>query len=181
MSVRLVLLGLLRQHQRPLYGYEIKQIIEEHMSDWTSIAFGSIYFALDKLAEEGFIENIGVEQQGKRPSRSVYQITPAGQDEFLRLLRQGWQTFERQYFETDIYLFFLAALPVDEVIGYLQRRQTILQEVLEHVTAHRAEQLEQPEVPRLATAIFDHTYVHTQAELNWVSDLLKKLESGEFP
>ena len=49
MSVRLVLLGLL--HERPLYGYEIKQIIEEHMGDWTSIAFGSIYFALDKLAE----------------------------------------------------------------------------------------------------------------------------------
>jgi len=53
MSVRLVILGLLCD--RPLYGYEIKQIIEEHMGDWTSIAFGSIYFALDKLAEEGFV------------------------------------------------------------------------------------------------------------------------------
>lgn len=48
--------------RRPLYGYEIKQIIEEHMSDWTSIAVGSIYFAIDKLAEEGFIEKTSVEQ-----------------------------------------------------------------------------------------------------------------------
>jgi DNA-binding PadR family transcriptional regulator len=180
MSVRLVLLGLLRQHQRPLYGYEIKQIIEEHMSDWTSIAFGSIYFALDKLADEGFIENIGIEQQGKRPSRSVYQITPTGQDEFLRLLRQGWQTFERQYFETDIYLFFLAALPLDEVIGYLQQRENILRGVLEHLNRHRAEELENPEVPRLAAAIFDHTVIHTQAELSWTAELLEKLQRGEY-
>jgi len=181
MYVRIVLLGLLRLNQRPLYGYEIKQIIEEHMSDWTSIAFGSIYFALDKLAEEGFIENIGVEQQGKRPSRSVYQITPTGQDEFLRLLRQGWQTLERQHFETDIYLFFMAALPVDEVIGYLQQRQNNLMGVLEHLKRRRAEELDNPEVPRLAAAIFDHTVLHTQAELDWMADLLNKLQSGEYP
>ena len=62
MSTRLVILGLLRD--RPLYGYEIKHIIEEHMGDWTSIAFGSIYFALNKLAEEDFIEKTGTTQEG---------------------------------------------------------------------------------------------------------------------
>ena len=87
MTVRLVILGLLRE--RPLYGYEIKQIIEEHMSDWTSIAFGSIYFALDKLEEENFVEKVEVKQAGKRPSRSVYQITKSGRKEFLRLLREA--------------------------------------------------------------------------------------------
>ena len=59
MSVRLVLLGLLLDG--PKYGYELKHIIEDHMGDWTSIAFGSIYFALDKLSKEEFIEKVGVE------------------------------------------------------------------------------------------------------------------------
>ena len=76
MSTRLVILGLLRE--RPLYGYEIKHIIEDHMGDWTNIAFGSIYFALKKLAEEGFVERAAVEREGNRPSRTVYQLTPAG-------------------------------------------------------------------------------------------------------
>jgi len=178
MSVRLVLLGLLRE--RPLYGYEIKQIIEEHMSDWTSIAFGSIYFALDKLAAEGFVENIGIEQAGKRPSRSVYQITDGGRQEFLRLLRQGWKTVERQYFDIDIYLFFLADLSREEVIGYLEQRRAVLLGALEHIQSHRAEELEKPEVPRLAAAIFDHTLFHTQAEMNWTVDLLEKLRLGEY-
>lgn len=177
MTVRLVILGLLRE--RPLYGYEIKQIIEEHMSDWTSIAFGSIYFALDKLAEEKFVEKVEVEQQGKRPSRSVYQITEAGKEEFMRLLRESWQQFERQYFSLDICLFFLNNLPLDEVKNYLRIRRSALQTALRKVQSHRKEQLALPEVPRLAAAIFNHTLVHTQAELNWVTDLLQKLESGE--
>jgi DNA-binding PadR family transcriptional regulator len=179
MSVRLVILGLLRD--RPLYGYEIKQIIEEHMSDWTSIAFGSIYFALAKLAEEQFIEKVGIEQEGKRPSRSVYQITAAGREEFLRLLRQGWQTYEQQFFDLDICLFFLRDLPVDEVLGYLHQRRTILQGVLDHIRSHRAEELATPQVPRLAAAIFDHSLAHVQAELDWTIDLLQKSERGEYP
>lgn len=77
MSTRLVILGLLRDQH--LHGYEIKQIIEEHMGDWTSIAFGSIYFALGKLSEEGLIEKVATEKEGNRPSRSIYQITEGGQ------------------------------------------------------------------------------------------------------
>jgi DNA-binding PadR family transcriptional regulator len=178
MSVRLVILGLLRE--RPLYGYEIKQIIEEHMSDWTSIAFGSIYFALDKLTQEKFLEKVEVGQAGKRPSRSVYQITDSGREEFLRLLRFGWQQFERDYFPLDVCLFFLDSLPLDEVVSYLQTRKSALQTALEYVQSHRAEQLALPEVPPLAAAIFDHTLIHTQAELNWVADLLMKLERGKY-
>jgi len=179
MSVRMVILGLLRE--RPLYGYELKQIIEEHMGDWTSIAFGSIYFALDKLTEEKFVEKVGVERKGKRPSRCVYQITRAGRGEFLRLLRESWQAFEPQYFDLDICLLFLNDLPSKEVIGYLRKRQAILKEVLDHLKTHRAEQLKLPDVPHHAAAIFDHSTLHTQAELAWINDLLKKLEGGEYP
>ncbi len=179
MTVRLVILGLL--HERPLYGYEIKQIIEAHMGDWTSIAFGSIYFALDKLASEKFVEMVELEREGKRPSRSVYQITDSGREEFLRLLRESWKQVERQYFSIDICLFFLESLPPGEVKNYLQMRQAALQTALGHIQSHRAEQIAIPEVPPLAAAIFDHTLVHTQAELSWVTDLLQKLESGEYP
>jgi DNA-binding PadR family transcriptional regulator len=179
MTVRLVILGLLRE--RPLYGYEIKQIIEEHMSDWASIAFGSIYFALDKLAEERFVERVSVEQDGKRPSRSVYQITDAGRAEFLRLLREGFSQIDRQTYLLDICLFFMGALPLEEVKNALRVRQAELQKVLTYVRSHRDAQLRLPEVPRLASAIFDHTLAHTEAELGWVSALLQKMEQGEYP
>lgn len=177
MSARLVILGLLCE--RPLYGYEIKHIIEEHMSDWTSIAFGSIYFALDKLAEEQLVEKVGVTRQGKRPSRSVYQITPAGRKEFTRLLRKAWQEPERQYFSVDLCLFFLDSLPLAEVKDCLRVRRSALQTALEQVQRHRKEQLARPEVPAPAAAIFDHTLAHVQTELKWLTELLQGLGNGK--
>jgi DNA-binding PadR family transcriptional regulator len=179
MTVRMVILGLLRD--RPLYGYEIKQIIEEHMNDWTSIAFGSIYFALDKLAEEKFVEKISIEKDGNRPSRSVYQITYTGREEFLRLLRENWQTVERQYFSIDICLFFLESLELSEVKKYLYNRQNVLQYTDNYIQKHHEEQLDNPDVPPLADAIFNHAMLHNQAELEWVSGLIKKIENGSFP
>ena len=176
MTVRLVILGLLRK--APLYGYEIKQIIEEHMSDWTSIAFGSIYFALDKMAEEGFVEKVSVEKEGKRPSRSVYQITQAGRAEFLRLLREGWQDVERQYYSLDVCLFFLDALPPEEILAFLRARQSALRETLRHIESHRDEEMTNPEIPPVARAIFEHSLAHTRAELSWVTDLLEKMETS---
>jgi len=179
MSTRLVILGLLRE--RPLYGYELKQIIEEHMGDWTSIAFGSIYYALDKLAKEGLIEQIAVEQEGRRPSRCVYQITEAGQAKFLRLLREVWSEVERHYHAIDIGLVFMEALPGEELKSYLQGRITQLEGIVQHVAEHRAEQMAQPEVPALAAAVFDHGLAHFQAELAWTRELLDKVEAGVYP
>ena len=179
MSTRLVLLGLLRE--RPLYGYEIKSIIEDHMGDWTNIAFGSIYFALGKLADEGFIEKVATEQAGNRPSRSIYQITAAGMDEFLRLLRQVWVEFDRQFFPFDIGLFFMNALPRDEILDHLRNRVTQLEEIAQYLNKHQNEQMSNDEVPALANAIFGHTRVHIQAELAWTKDVLAKVEAGEYP
>ena len=178
MSTRLVILGLLRQ--RPLYGYEIKQVIEEHMGDWTSIAFGSIYFALDKLAEEGLIEKVATEQPGSRPSRSVYQITGKGEEEFLRLLRTTWKEVEHSTYSLDIGLFFMQVLPVEEVKGYLRVRIGQLEEMLNYVRAHEAEQMQDEAIPPVAKAIFTHSLAHLKAELDWTREIAAKFEQGEF-
>ena len=171
----MVLLGLL--HDRPLYGYEIKQLIEAHMGDWTSIAFGSIYFALDKLAEDGLAEKVAVEQSGSRPSRSVYQITQTGKAEFLRLLRESWQNIEHQYHEIDICLFFMDRLSLVEIKGFLRARLSRLESALDYLQTHEAEQLQRPETPWQARAIFDHTRLHIQSEVNWTRELLTNMEN----
>jgi DNA-binding PadR family transcriptional regulator len=178
LTTRLVILGLLRE--RPLYGYEIKHIIEEHMGDWTNIAFGSIYYALGKLTDEGCVEQVGTEQEGNRPSRTVYQITDAGRAEFLRLLRELWSSFERQYFAIDVGLAFMSALPTEEVKSYLAQRVTALEETLQYLTTHQAEQMERPKVPASARAVFEHSRLHMEAELAWTRDVLQQVEQGVY-
>jgi len=178
MSTRLVILGLLRD--RTLYGYEIKQMIEDHMGDWTSIAFGSIYFALRKLTEEGFVEKAGTEKPGDQPSRIIYRITDAGRAGFTNLLRANWADIERHYFAFDIGLFFMDALPRAEIIGCLRQRVGHLRRVLAYLEEHRRAQMADECVPARAAAIFDHSYLHHQAELVWTEDVLAKVEQGVY-
>jgi len=170
MSTRLVILGLLRD--RAMHGYEIKHIIEDHMGDWTSIAFGSIYFALKKLTDEGLLEVKATERTGNRPSRTVYHITDAGREEFTRLLHELWATPERQFFAIDLGLFFMDALSANEVQEYLKGRVEALRQTLEYLDAHRDEQLANPHVPKRARWIFDHSRAHLSAEMAWTEGLL---------
>ena len=178
MSTRLVILGLLRD--RPLHGYEIKHVIEDHMGDWTNIAFGSIYVALKKLAEEGFVEQLAVEQEGSRPARTVFQITEEGRVEFLRLLRSVWKDVERHYYGIDIGLAFLDALTDTEVKGYLEARIEQLEESIRHLSEHQETVLAIPEVPRRAIAVFQHSRLHLEAELTWTLGLLVDFERESF-
>jgi len=177
MSTRLVILGLLRD--RAMHGYEIKHIIEDHMGDWTSIAFGSIYFALKKLAQEGLLEVTATEKPGNRPSRTVYRNTDEGRKEFDRLLRELWATPERQFFAIDLGLFFMDALSENEVREYLTGRVEGLRRTLDYLDAHRKEQLSNPHVPDRARWIFDHSRVHMSAELAWTEGLLAEITTND--
>ena len=178
MSVRMVILGLLREKQ--LYGYEIKHIIEDHMGDWTSIAFGSIYFALGRLSKEGFIRKVAEEKQGKRPSKSVYEITERGKMEFLLLLRGIWENVKHESYDLDLALFFSDALSKKELLQYIKKRIQKSREVLRHIREHKNEQLANKDVPARAEAIFEHTYLHLIAEYKWLKKVYQGFAEGKY-
>ncbi|MEE4194356.1 MAG: PadR family transcriptional regulator [Anaerolineae bacterium] len=176
MSTRLVILGLLQDH--PMYGYELKSIIEDHMADWTSIAFGSIYFALNKLSEERLIVKIATEQEGNRPSRAIYEITEEGKKEFMSLLRNQWAEVKQEHYAFDIALFFQEYLSTEEIVGMIGRKIKTLETAIHEVESHRGAILADAEVPRIATSIFDHSLVHMKAELGWLQSLKKRFPGG---
>ena len=137
-----------------------------------------LVMVLSQLAAS--LEKVATEKEGKRPSRSVYQITAAGREEFLRLLREVWREVERHYYTLDIGLAFMEALPGEEVEGYLRDRVSQLEGVVQHVTAHRAEVLADAYVSRVVSAVFDHSLAHFEAELAWTRDVLDKAERGVY-
>lgn len=55
-SMRLLILGVLAQ-KKSAHGYEIRRELESWNAErWTNIAYGSIYFALKKMTDEGLLE-----------------------------------------------------------------------------------------------------------------------------
>jgi DNA-binding PadR family transcriptional regulator len=180
MSAKLIILGLLRKS--PMHGYEIKQRIEhETMAEWAGVSYGAIYSALNKLARDGFVEKVGTEQVGKRPSRDVYQITGNGHDEFLRLLREALSLPEHRVSSIDIGIRFMDALPHAEARTLLRQHKETLEEVLAHHIEERAHIIDQYEHSSYLEGIcvlFDHGILHVRAEIEWLDQVLDKLERG---
>lgn len=173
MSVKAVILGILKRG--PLHGYDLKRIIGQEMGDWTNIAFGSIYFALDSLAKDGFVTSETKESAERRPSRIVYTITDSGKNEYLRLLREIWQSDAREHSPVDIGIAFLRDLPRDEVKGFLAARILGMEKGLTYLRAHETETMAIPEVPDESRFIFSHARYRLEAELAWVREVLGSL------
>ena len=85
MLAQYVILGLLKE--RPMHGYEIKQRFEHISGLFWKVSYGSLYPALRKLSEEGYI----VQQQAHEDNvgRKVFHLTEAGGDALLSWLREA--------------------------------------------------------------------------------------------
>jgi DNA-binding PadR family transcriptional regulator len=77
-TLSIIILKLLGDNQR-MYGYQIAQTIKELSEDKILVREGSLYPALHKLKEEGFVE-IETENIGKRV-RHYYFLTEKGKTE----------------------------------------------------------------------------------------------------
>lgn len=63
----------------PLHGYGIIKAVKEHSGGRVRLTAGTLYGALDRLANEGLVSAEGEERVGGRVRR-YYRITPAGSD-----------------------------------------------------------------------------------------------------
>lgn len=108
----LVLLGLLME--RPLHGYEIRQIVDERMSHVASIPPGTIYYTLKKLERRGLVQH-APERAGNRPERRVYSITPEGRRVFRELLRESLFVEQRPFYRFDAALYFFEHIEEGEL------------------------------------------------------------------
>src|SRR5215831_19269698 len=80
----LAVLALLRE--RSMHPYELQRVMHQrHTDELLALKRGSLYHAINQLQRDGLIEPIEISREGRRPERTVYQITPDGEDELV-----GW-------------------------------------------------------------------------------------------
>jgi len=162
---QLLLLGLLRTQE--MHGYQLNQFLEEHLDFMASLKPSTAYYALDKMAEAGLVRTF-TEQEGNRPTRQVYGITPAGEARFQALLRRNLARYEPLESGDDIGVSYLLELPKAEAVELLTQKQS-------HVAAKLA-QLKMVEA-HVGTADAIHltlkrTTLLLQSDLAWLADVL---------
>ncbi len=180
-AARLLILGVL-QYKSPAHGYDIRRELESWRAEaWAQIAYGSIYFALNKMAEEGLVEAVSTDQVGKRPARTLYAITEEGAREFQRLLREYWWERKPVIDPFQVAITFMNKLPHDELLAALRTRADILRATLNGFRQANWPDVERMGAPRHIAENFHLSIAHMEAELHWIEGAIGKVERGELP
>lgn len=178
MLARLIVLGLLAR--LPMSGYTIQAMMRlNQVQQWAGVLPGSVYHALKKLADEGFVVLQGTEHAGNR-SKAIYAITPAGAEEFRRLLREVW-TAPGLHFPVELYaaLSFLDDMPREEVVSALDRRISALEDELATWNEGEVKKSEgmQGQLPGYLQALFANGRAHMEIDLHLLRHLRATLPS----
>jgi DNA-binding PadR family transcriptional regulator len=205
-SIRLLVLGVVRIFQ-PIHGYDVRrELISWRAEEWGNIAPGSIYNAIKTLTREGHLTVSGTAQVGARPERTSYLLTPDGEAEHLRLLREAWREVRMPSDPLMPALAFMTMLPRAELIGYLRDRIARIERQLADVRwaqAHLIATAEQTAayasgkraMPRKADGRLEldddfkpeHVYetfgllmARVGSEVEWSRGLIARLEAGRY-
>ena len=92
-TTTVILLNLLAELDRPMYGYEIIQELEKRSQGYFQFKEGLIYPRLHELERQGFLKSRWQGEAGSR-RRKFYSMTDAGYRQLEKEL-QGWRAFTR--------------------------------------------------------------------------------------
>jgi DNA-binding PadR family transcriptional regulator len=168
MERELLLLGLLRSQN--MHGYQLHEAIDSHLGMGVQLTKPTAYRLLSNMAEDGWV-TFREEQEGNRPPRRVYGITPRGEAAFQRLLRENLANYQPSDFTCQIGLAFLDELSAEEALPLLHRRHAGIEELLEATRGHG-------EHPGSLQLMLEHQVHLLVAELGWLESIIERLQEA---
>jgi len=167
MKIEITILGLLMEEN--LYGYEIKKKIVERLEDYVDIKFGSIYYAIKKAVDNGWVKRVGTEKDSGNPERYIYEIMPNGKKHYKKLLKQYFDKI-LIHFDIDIVLMFINYLTDDQKKQFIEQRMSLIKDKLEAIKKKIDEEKSQPG-EQSYHEIFTYLEHHLKAEMSWLKSL----------
>ncbi len=173
-----MILGLLAG-RGPMHGHQIRRTAElTNAGGWGGITGGALYAELRKLDGEGLIRVVREEQVGRRPARTVYQITEEGR---LELVVQRDAALEVVFGSADpvsVVLLFAAGPDAPELAERLAARRRRVAGQLAAMTGERERLTGQGVLPPRAVAAFRRGELRLEAELRWHEEFERGLAAA---
>jgi DNA-binding PadR family transcriptional regulator len=173
----LAVLATLRE--RPMHPYEMAARMRSTGKERSiKLNFGSLYTVVDNLAKHGLIEAIGATREGRRPERTIYQLTETGRAELEDWVAELIAAPVKEYPQFEAALSVLAVLSPDKVLTLLRDRVAALEK---DISETRAGVQAFDWLPRLFMIEEEYSLAMREAELAWVRGIAKEFEDGSFP
>ena len=175
--VRLLVLGMVRMRGRA-HGYAVhRELMSWQVDTWTSVKPASIYHAVKQLAKEGKLRTVGMESSPEGPERTVYEITEAGEAEFISHVEWALQSINIE--ELGAGFAFIRCLPRKHVISLLREQLRQTEAVRDDLKAMMADYPERNEPPYTQDllALWSSNFA---SNANWTRGLIGRLMKGEY-
>ena len=128
----LALAILVLLYERPMHPYEMATTMRERGKEKSiRLNYGSLYTVIEQLLRENFIAVREVLKEGKRPEKTVYELTPSGEAELIDWMRELVSSPVKEYPMFEAAISLLPVLPPEEVIDLLEIRIGLLQKTIE--------------------------------------------------
>jgi DNA-binding PadR family transcriptional regulator len=158
----------------------MQRLIRQRGNDnFLDLKRGSLYHAIARLQRGGLIEVIETRREGRRPERTVYKLTEAGEREVLGWLRDLLAKPGQVSTPFFAALSFLAHLRPEDVLAQLGARAGRLEEEIAGTDAVLREIM--PRIGRLVLVELEYTQAMRRAELGWVRALSEDIRTGRLP
>ncbi len=167
--------------ERPMHPYEMGVILKErHKEDSIKLRYGSLYTVIEMLLVRAFIAARATSRDGRRPERTVYEITPAGRDELHCWMRDLIGEPVKEYPQFEAALCLLPVLPPDEALALLRERLTRIEAKAAELKSH-LEEFAGQSFPPLFLVENEYRLALVDAERRFIADLIKRIENGWGP
>jgi DNA-binding PadR family transcriptional regulator len=167
--------------ERPMHPYEMGVLLKQRNKEESiKFRYGSLYTVIDLLLRRGYIAARETAREGRRPERTVYEITSAGQDELHAWMVDLIGQPAKEYPQFEAALCLLPVLPPDEVLALLRRRLELIEDNAA-VLARQLEQVGAANFPPLFLIEGEYRLALIKAEQQFVAGLVSKIESGWGP
>jgi DNA-binding PadR family transcriptional regulator len=161
-------------------GYDIQQALQ--MTDaerWGGVLIGSIYHALKKMEQEGYVEIISIEQTGHR-QKAVYSITGNGRTYLKTLIEDSLKASSVLYPST-LYsgLSFYEKLSVNECRKAFEEQRIALKDEYDAVKSgfEAKDVAMQHKVPPMVLLMMDNMFSIIKQQQDFVDRALALLET----
>jgi DNA-binding PadR family transcriptional regulator len=164
--------------ERPMHPYEMASTMRERGKEQSiKLNYGSLYTVVDNLAKHGLIVALEARREGRRPERTVYELTDAGRTRLDTWMSELLATPVKEYPRFEAALSLMPVLHPDHVLALLRERGRTLEK---QITAERLilDAAGKAGLPRLLMIEGEYHLAMQDAELAWVRSLADELEAG---
>jgi DNA-binding PadR family transcriptional regulator len=166
--------------EEPMHPYEMAATMRtRHKDDAIKLNYGSLYSVIESLCRHALIAPKETIRNGKRPERTIFELTPAGRNELTEWLSDLLAEPAKEYTQFGAGLSLMPVLSPEEAIRLLKRRLEMIG--LELAKARSIDAYTRGKgVSRLHLIEREYEAMQREAEARWVKALIADLESGKL-